>query len=87
VSGHPAGDEIVVYSTPWCGWCKRLERVLEHEGIAYRDVDIEADPAAAEFVMSVNRGNATVPTVLFPDGTVLTNPTREELLDVLRRTA
>jgi mycoredoxin len=80
-------QELVVFSTPWCGWCRRLERVLEQEGIPYREIDIDADPESAAFVMSVNRGNATVPTVLLPDGRTLTNPTRDELLGNVRRTA
>jgi mycoredoxin len=64
-----------MYSTSWCGYCRRLKSQLEREGIAYTVVDIEQDPAAAEFVMSVNGGNQTVPTVRFPDGSALTNPT------------
>jgi len=55
---------------------------LEREGIAFDKVDIEHDPAAADFVMSVNGGNQTVPTVVFPDGTALTNPS---LADVRAR--
>jgi len=66
---------ITMYSTPWCGYCHRLKSQLDREGIGYRVVDIEEDEAAAQFVMSVNGGNQTVPTVLFPDGTALTNPT------------
>ena len=65
---------ITMYSTPWCGYCHRLRGQLDREGIAYTVVDIERDPNAAEYVMSVNGGNQTVPTVLFPDGTALTNP-------------
>jgi mycoredoxin len=65
---------LTVYTTPWCGYCHRLKSQLEREGIGYEVVDIEQDPAAAEFVMSVNGGNQTVPTVRFPDGTTLTNP-------------
>jgi mycoredoxin len=65
---------LTVYTTPWCGYCHRLKSQLEREGIGYEVVDIERDPAAAEFVMSVNAGNQTVPTVRFPDGTTLTNP-------------
>jgi mycoredoxin len=65
---------LTVYATPWCGYCHRLKSQLEREGIGYEVVDIERDPAAAEFVMSVNAGNQTVPTVRFPDGTTLTNP-------------
>ena len=66
---------IIMYSTPWCGYCRRLKAQLEREGIEFTVVDIEQDEAAAEFVMSVNGGDQTVPTVLFPDGTALTNPT------------
>jgi mycoredoxin len=65
---------VTMYSTPWCGYCRRLKGQLEREGIAYTEVDIERDPAAADYVMSVNGGNQTVPTVVFPDGTALTNP-------------
>jgi mycoredoxin len=64
-----------MYSTTWCGYCSRLKTQLDREGIAYDEVNIEQDPAAAEFVMSVNGGNQTVPTVRFEDGSALTNPT------------
>ena len=65
---------LTMYSTPWCGYCYRLKSQLDRAGIAYEVVDIEQDRAAAEFVMSVNGGNQTVPTVRFPDGSALTNP-------------
>ncbi|MGW4466597.1 mycoredoxin [Micromonospora sp. NBC_01796] len=65
---------LTMYSTSWCGYCHRLKSQFDREGIAYQVVDIEQDPKAAEYVMSVNSGNATVPTILFPDGTALTNP-------------
>ncbi|HWB37569.1 MAG TPA: mycoredoxin [Rugosimonospora sp.] len=65
---------LTMYSTTWCGYCRRLKAQLDREGIGYTEVDIERDPAAAEYVMSVNAGNQTVPTVLFPDGTAMTNP-------------
>ncbi len=68
-------NSLTMYSTPWCGYCRRLKSQLGREGIAFAEVDIEADPAAAEYVMSVNGGNQTVPTVVFADGTALTNPT------------
>jgi mycoredoxin len=64
-----------MYSTPWCGYCHRLKTQLDREGIEYTVVDIEADEAAAEYVMNANGGNQTVPTVRFPDGSTLTNPT------------
>jgi mycoredoxin len=75
---------LTMYSTTWCGYCHRLKSQLDREGIGYTVVDIEQDPAAAEFVMSVNGGNQTVPTVLFTDGTTMTNPS---IADVKQRIA
>jgi mycoredoxin len=65
---------LTMYSTSWCGYCHRLKSQLDREGIEYQVIDIERDEDAAEFVRSVNGGNQTVPTVRFPDGTSLTNP-------------
>jgi mycoredoxin len=73
-----------MYSTPWCGYCVRLKRALDREGIEFEDVDIERDPAAADLVMTVNGGNATVPTIVLPDGRTLTNPTLPALLEAVR---
>ena len=67
-------EPLTMYTTPWCGFCRRLKGQLAREGIEVVEVDIEADPAAADYVMSVNGGNQTVPTVVFPDGSALTNP-------------
>jgi mycoredoxin len=69
-----SGATLTMYSTSWCGYCRRLKSQLGREGISYDEVDIEQDPAAADFVMSVNGGNQTVPTVRFADGSALTNP-------------
>lgn len=71
---------LTMYSTSWCGYCHRLKSQLDREGIAYEVIDIERDPAAAEFVMSVNGGNQTVPTVRFADGTALTNPSIKQVM-------
>jgi mycoredoxin len=57
---------------------------LDREGVAYASVDIERDSSAADYVMRVNGGNQTVPTVVFPDGSAATNPS---LKDVLSRLA
>ena len=75
----PADGTITMYSTTWCGYCRRLKSQLDRAGIPYAEVNIEQVPAAAEYVMSVNNGNQTVPTVLFPDGTAATNPSLAEV--------
>ena len=70
---------VIMYTTPWCGYCNRLKTVLMASGISYDEVDIEQDTAAAQFVGSVNGGNHTVPTVKFADGSTLTNPAANEI--------
>ncbi len=74
---------LTMYSTTWCGYCQRLKRQLERAGIDYAEVNIERDPAAAEFVMGVNGGNQTVPTVRFADGSALTNPSLVQVTERL----
>lgn len=70
----PDQGAVTMFSTTWCGYCRSLKRALDREGITYREINIEEQPEAAAFVMSVNGGNRTVPTVLFPDGSAATNP-------------
>lgn len=78
----PAPGTLTVFTTTWCGYCRRLKSGLERAGIGYHEVNIEQDPTAVEVVMSANGGDQTVPTVVFPDGTTATNPS---LADVQRR--
>ena len=66
--------QFTMYSTPWCGYCHRLQGQLDREGIEFTVVDIEQEPAAADLVMRVNHGNQTVPTLVYSDGTAQTNP-------------
>ena len=65
---------ITMYSTQWCGYCHRLKGQLARAGISVVEIDIEHDPEAAFLVEQVNRGNQTVPTLVFPDGSTQTNP-------------
>ncbi|MFD9130457.1 mycoredoxin [Kitasatospora sp. NPDC059571] len=74
---------VTMYSTTWCGYCNRLKSQLDREGIAYSEINIEEDPASADYVESVNNGNQTVPTVVVvsPAGeqSVLTNPSLRQV--------
>jgi mycoredoxin len=65
---------LTMYTTTWCAFCRRLKSQLAREGIEITEVNIEENPSAADYVMSVNGGNQTVPTVVFPDGSAMTNP-------------
>ena len=70
---------LTMYSTPWCGYCRRLKSQLGREDISFAEVDIEADGVAEEYVMKVNGGHQTVPTLVFPDGSALTNPSLAQI--------
>ena len=69
-----AGQEFVMFSTDWCGYCKRLKRQLDEVGISFREINVEQEPDSADFVEQVNGGNRVVPTLLFSDGSSITNP-------------
>jgi mycoredoxin len=77
---------LTMYSTTWCGYCHRLKTQLDREGIGYEEINIEEDITAAEFVMSVNGGNQTVPTVRFADGSAMTNPSIVQVRERLAAT-
>ena len=70
----PTAGSVTMVTTTWCGYCRRLKSQMEREGIGFTEVDIEHPPEAADVVMSLNGGNQTVPTVIFPDGSAATNP-------------
>jgi mycoredoxin len=77
-----------MYSTTWCGYCRRLKSQMDREGIAYTEINIEQDPESAAFVEKVNNGNQTVPTVLVtPNGggedVVMTNPSLKQVQQAL----
>lgn len=76
-------DVVTMYSTVWCGYCRRLKSQMDREGIGYVEVDIERDPRAADLVMSVNGGSQTVPTVVFPDGSAMSNPSLAQVKERL----
>ena len=76
---NPEPGTVTMFSTTWCGYCRRLKSQMDREGIGYSEVNIEDVDDAAAFVMQVNGGNQTVPTVLFPDGSATTNPSLAEV--------
>jgi mycoredoxin len=72
-------DRPIIYTTTWCGYCTRLKRQLERAEIGFMEVDIERNPGAADVVAQLNDGDQTVPTLIFPDGSTLTNPSIREV--------
>lgn len=75
----PEPGTITMYTTTWCGYCRRLKTQLASAGIGYTEIDVEVHEDAASLVESLNGGNRTVPTVLFPDGSAATNPSLAEV--------
>ncbi len=79
------GDEkkLVVYGATWCPDARRSRKFLDDKGIAYQWIDIDADPAAKDYVKKVNNGSVIIPTILFEDGSTLVEPSNEELAQKL----
>jgi mycoredoxin len=75
-------SQLTVYATSWCPYCAYLRADLAEAGVDYVEVDVDRDAEAGELVKSLNGGNRTVPTVVFADGSSLTNP---PIRDVLAR--
>ncbi|MSQ23508.1 MAG: NrdH-redoxin [Chloroflexi bacterium] len=78
-------DMLVVYGTDWCGDCARARSLLDERGTPYQWINVEQDPKAAVLVRELNRGNQSVPTIVFPDGAVLIEPSDRDLEAQLAR--
>ena len=74
-------DPIVVYGASWCPDCRRAKQFLSSHRIPYEWVDLEEHPEAIDEVESRNDGKRVIPTIIFPDGSFLTEPTNDELAD------
>jgi len=72
-------DHIIMYTTQFCSDCLRAKKFFEANNIPYLQVGLEGNQEATEFVMQVNKGNRSVPTILFPDGSILVEPSWEDL--------
>lgn len=74
-----AQSPVVIYGTSWCPDCRRAQRVLDQNGVSYTYINIEENREAAEYVVTVNRGFRSVPTIVFPDGSILVEPSNAQL--------
>ena len=71
--------KITVYGTTWCWDCTRARKVLDRHQIEFEFINIDKDKGAEEFVLKTNRGMRSVPTIVFPDGSILVEPSNAEL--------
>ncbi|HEV3230760.1 MAG TPA: glutaredoxin family protein [Candidatus Dormibacteraeota bacterium] len=76
---------ITMYTTPGCGDCYVAKRTMARLGVPYREVDIRDDAGAREEVQRLNGGLRSVPTIVFPSGHVVVEPSAPQLEAVLRR--
>lgn len=76
-------DTIVVYGTTWCPDCRRAKQFFSEHRVPYTWIDIEGDSQAMGYVREVNRGKRIIPTIIFPDGSVLVEPSNAELAEKL----
>jgi len=76
-------DKIMIYGTDWCGDCKRAERFFDKYGVSYTKINIDHDNESKEFVIKTNNGKQIVPTIIFPDNSVLIEPSNKELAEKL----
>lgn len=73
------GSTIIIYGTDWCGDCFRARFFFDSHDIPYQWINIDKDEQAEEYVKSVNHGMRRVPTILFPDGSILVEPSTQQL--------
>lgn len=77
--------QIKFYGSPWCPASRRAKRFLIDNGVSFEWINIDDDFIGREYVMSVNNGYRSVPTILFPDGEILVEPSNDTLVAKLQR--
>ena len=75
--------EITMYGADWCGDCRRSKRFLDSNSVSYDYIHVEADASASEKVIEINGGMRSIPVIVFPDGTHLTEPSYNALKEKL----
>ena len=70
---------ITVYGADWCSDCKRSKRLLDSKNIEYTWIDIDNNESAIQTVKSLNQGKRIIPTIVFPNGDILVEPTDSQL--------
>ena len=76
-------ETIIVYGTTWCGDCRRTRRFLDYHKVPYEWIDIDQNKEGEQFVLKTNLGLRSVPTILFPDGSILVEPSNLKVAEKL----
>lgn len=72
-------EKLIIYGVVWCGDCRRAQKYLKQNQIAFDFINIDHDRAAEQFVLKTNKGFRSVPTIVFPDGSILVEPSNQQL--------
>ena len=75
--------KIIFYGATWCPHCRRSKKFLDERKVDYTYINLEETPDTAAEVEKINKGMQSIPTIVFPDGTILTEPSNEKLLETL----
>lgn len=78
---HP--EKITMYGAHWCPDCRRAKQFFGEHRVAYEYIDIEKHPETVEFIKAQNNGMRIIPTIIFPDGTKLAEPSNAQMAAVL----
>jgi glutaredoxin-like protein len=82
---NSSDPQIKFYGTRWCPTSKRAKNMMDSNNISYQYVDIDKDPEGRKAVETINNGNRSVPTILFPDGSILVEPSKNELTEKINQ--
>lgn len=74
-----SGDKVIFYGTTWCYSSRKARSIFDQNNIPYEWIDIDYDEEGRKFVENANRGYRSVPTIVFPDGSILVEPTMDDL--------
>jgi glutaredoxin len=72
-------ERIVIYGAPWCPDARRARRFFDERGVEYAWIDIDEDNQARDFVKKTNGGKIVIPVIVFPDQSMLVEPSNYEL--------
>lgn len=70
-----------MYTTSWCSDCHRAKYLLDEYGIPYVNIDVDENAEALAYVKQINEGRRVVPTIIFPDKTILVEPSNAQLAE------
>jgi glutaredoxin-like protein len=75
--------KIIVYGADWCGDCRRARRFLQQHNIPFEWINVDQNKQAEQYVLSINRGMRSIPTIVFEDGSILVEPSNAKLAEKL----